>query len=68
MNTIHLPIRTLIDRVNKMKVNLSGLPLEYTTKIINQNINNDLGYISKELQTILEEIKTYVKEKENNNE
>jgi hypothetical protein len=51
-----------------MKVNLSGLPLEYTTKIINQNINNDLGYISKELQTILEEIKTYVKEKENNNE
>ena len=68
MNTIHLPIRTLIDRVNKMKVNLSGLPLEHTAKIINQNINNDLGYISKELQTILEEIKTYVKEKENNNE
>ena len=65
MNTIYLPIVTLIDRVNKMKVNLDGLPLEYRARIMNQDINNDLESIIKELQVIVEEVKTYVKEKEN---
>ena len=68
MNTIYLPIVTLIDRVNEMKVNLDGLPLEYHARIMNTNINNDLESIVKELQVIVEEVQTYVKEKENNNE
>jgi len=68
MDTIHLPILTLIDRVNKMKVNLDGLPLEYRARLINNSVNNDFDYIVHELQVIVEEVKTYVKEKENNNE
>lgn len=68
MNNLHTPILTLIDRVNKMKVNLDGLPLEYRARIMNQDINNDLESIVKELQVIVEEVKTYVKEKEDNNE
>ena len=59
MNTIYLPIVTLIDRVNKMKVNLDGLPLEYRARIMNQDINNDLESIVKELQVIVEEVQTY---------
>lgn len=59
MNTIYLPIVTLIDRVNKMKVNLDGLPLEYRARIMNDNINNDLESIIKELQVIVEEVQTY---------
>lgn len=65
---LHLPILTLIDRVNKMKVNLDGLPLEYRARLINNSVNNDFDYIVDELQMIVEEVQTYVKEKENNNE
>ena len=68
MNNLHIPILTLIDRVNKMKVNLDGLPLEYHARIMNTNINNDLESIVKELQVIVEEVQTYVKEKEENND
>ena len=60
MNTIHLPILTLIDRVNKMK--------QHHSYIKNDHINSDLDYIFNELQVIGEEVKTYAKEKENNNE
>ena len=59
MNNLHIPILTLIDRVNKMKVNLDGLPLEYRARIMNQDINNDLESIVKELQVIVEEVQTY---------
>ena len=59
MNTIQLPIATLIERVNKMKVNLDGLPLEYHARVMNTNINNDLESIVKELQVILAEVQTY---------
>jgi len=62
---LHLPILTLIDRVNKMKVNLDGLPLEYRARLINNSVNNDFDYIVDELQVIVEEVQTYVKEKEN---
>ena len=65
---LHLPILTLIDRVNKMKVNLDGLPLEYRARLINNSVNNDFDYIVDELQVIVEEVQTYVKEKENNND
>jgi hypothetical protein len=68
MNTIHLPILTLIDRVNKMKVNLDGLPLEYRARLINTSVNNDFDCIVDELQMIVEEVQTYVKEKEKNND
>lgn len=60
MNTIYLPIVTLIDRVNKMKVNLDGLPLEYRARIMNQDINNDLDSIVKELKTIKSEVVAHV--------
>lgn len=60
MNTIYLPIVTLIDRVNKMKVNLDGLPLEYRARIMNQDINNDLDSIVKELSTIKSEVVAHV--------
>ncbi len=56
MNTIHLPILTLIDRVEEMKVNLDGLPLESRARIMNDNINSDLDYIIKELRTIKSEV------------
>ena len=56
MNTIHLPILTLLKRVEEMKVNLDGLPLEYRARIMNDNINNDLDYIIKELRTIKSEV------------
>ena len=59
MNNLHIPILTLIERVNKMKVNLDGLPLEYHARIMNTNINNDLESIVKELQVILAEVQTY---------
>ena len=65
---LHIPILTLIDRVNKMKVNLDGLPLEYRARLINNSVNNDFDYIVDELQVIVEEVQTYVKEKENNND
>jgi len=65
---LHLPILTLIDRVNKMKVNLDGLPLEYRARLINNSVNNDFDYIVDELQVIVEEVQTYVKEKESNND
>jgi hypothetical protein len=65
---LHLPILTLIDRVNKMKVNLDGLPLEYRARLINNSVNNDFDYIVDELQMIVEEVQTYVKEKESNND
>ena len=55
MNTIYLPIVNLIDKVNKMKVNLDGLPLEYHARVMNTNINNDLESIVKELRTIKNE-------------
>jgi hypothetical protein len=60
MNTIYLPIVTLIDRVNKMKVNLDGLPLEYRARIMNQDINNDLESIVKELSIIKSEVVAHV--------
>ena len=66
MNNLHIPILTLIDRVNKMKVNLDGLPYHKIKEY--DNINNDLESIVKELQVIVEEVQTYVKEKENKNE
>ena len=56
MNTIHLPILTLLKRVEEMKVNLDGLPLEYRARIMNDNYNNDLDYIIKELRTIKSEV------------
>ena len=59
MNNLHIPILTLIERVNEMKVNLDGLPLEYHSRIMNTNINNDLESIVKELQVIVEEVQTY---------
>jgi len=65
---LHLPILTLIDRVNKMKVNLDGLPLEYRARLINTSVNNDFDCIVDELQMIVEEVQTYVKEKEKNND
>ena len=65
MNQIHLPILTLIKRVEEMKVILDGLPLEYRARLINNSVNNDFDYIVDELQVIVEEVQTYVKEKEN---
>ncbi len=56
MNTIHLPILTLLKRVEEMKVNLDGLPLEYRARLINNSVNNDLDYIIKELKTITSEV------------
>ena len=56
MNTIHLPIVNLIEKVNKMKVNLDGLPLEYHARVMNTNINNDLESIVKELSIIKSEV------------
>jgi hypothetical protein len=54
MNTIHLPILTLLKKVEEMKQHHSYLK--------NDHINSDLDYIIKELRTIKNE------EKENNNE
>ena len=56
MNTIHLPIVNLIERVKEMKVNLDGLPLEYHARVMNTNINNDLESIVKELRIIKSEV------------
>jgi hypothetical protein len=60
MNNLHISILTLIDRVNKMKVNLDGLPLEYRARIMNDNINNDLESIVKELSIIKSEVVAHV--------
>lgn len=54
MNTIHIPILTLLKKVEEMKQHHSYLK--------NDHINSDLDYIIKELRTIKNE------EKENNNE
>ena len=51
MNNLHIPILTLIDRVNKIKTNHSYLK--------NDHINYDLESIVKELQVIVEEEQTY---------
>jgi len=48
MNTIHLPILTLIKRVEDMKQMHSYLK--------NDHINNDLGHIIEELRTIKREV------------
>ena len=48
MNTIHLPILTLIERVKNMKQMHSYLK--------NDHINNDLDHIIEELRTIKREV------------
>ena len=48
MNTIHLPILTLLKKVEEMKQHHSYLK--------NDHINSDLDYIIKELRTIKSEV------------
>ena len=56
MNTIHLPIITLIKRVEDMKINLDGLPIEYGARLENDKTNANLDHIIEELRTIKREV------------
>ena len=61
MNNLHIPILTLIDRVNKMQGDLADAQKwEYYVRG-----QANLRDIQDELKLILEEVQTYVKEKEN---
>ncbi len=55
-STIHLPILTLTQRVENMKINLDGLPIEYGARLENDKINANLDHIIDELKTITREI------------
>tara|TARA_R110000824_G_scaffold396081_2_gene597321 strand:+ start:262 stop:624 length:363 start_codon:yes stop_codon:yes gene_type:complete len=56
MNQIHLPILTLIKRVEDMKRNLNGLPMEYGARLMNDVNNANLDHIIEELKTIKYEV------------
>ena len=64
MNNLHIPILTLIDRVNKMQGDYADA--QKWEHYVRGQAN--LRHIQDELKLILEEVKTYVKEKENEEE
>lgn len=60
MNNLHIPILTLIDRVNKMQGDYADA--QKWEHYVRGQAN--LRDIQDELKLILEEVQTYVKEKE----